>query len=181
MTAQDNDCDNLIDGNDPDCADSDGDGLTDAYELNILGTNPVNVDTDGDGLVDGESDVVLLVNYPQGVDSDDDGYVEGEQTLGTDAILADSDLDLLNDGLEVANGSNPLDPASWPNLGDGDVAPYGAPNGQLNAGDLTVAIRLALGLETTRTLELAHGDLGTPDGIINAADVILLIQMIHSQ
>jgi hypothetical protein len=171
----------LIDGGDDDCDDSDGDGLADAYELNISGTNPASVDTDGDGLVDGDSGVVLLADYPQGVDTDEDGYVEGEQTLGTVAILADSDLDLLNDGLEIANGSNPLDPNSWPNLGDGDVAPYGAPNGLLDAGDLTVAIRLALGLESTRALELAHCDLGTPDGVIDTADVILLIQMIQSQ
>jgi len=138
--------------------------------------------TDGDGLVDGNSGVVLIADYPQGVDIDTDGYAEGEQTLGTSATLADSDLDLLNDGLEVANGANPLDPASWQNLADGDVASYGVPNGQINAGDLTVAIRLALGLEASRALELelAHGDLGTPDGIINAADVILLIQMIQS-
>ena len=61
------------------------------------------------------------------------------------------------------------------------MAPYGAPNGQLNAGDLTVMMRLALGLEDTRALELAHGDLGMPDSVINAADVILLIQMLHSQ
>ena len=61
------------------------------------------------------------------------------------------------------------------------MAPYGAPDNQLNAGDLTVMMRLALGLEDTRALELAHGDLGTPDSVINAADVILLIQMLHSQ
>ena len=121
----DNDCDALVDGNDPDCTDSDGDGLTDAYEINILGTNPASVDTDGDGLVDGNSAVVLIVDYPQGIDTDADGYAEGEQTLGSSATLADSDGDLLNDGLEVANGTDPLDPGSWPLLADGDVAPYG--------------------------------------------------------
>jgi spore coat protein A len=177
----DNDCDALVDGNDPDCTDSDGDGLTDAYEINILGTNPASVDTDGDGLVDGNSAVVLIVDYPQGIDTDADGYAEGEQTLGSSATLADSDGDLLNDGLEVANGTDPLDPGSWPLLADGDVAPYGVPDKQLNTGDLTVAIRLALGLETTRTLELAHCDLGTPDGVINVADIILLIKMLQSQ
>jgi hypothetical protein len=178
---QDNDCDGLIDVADLDCQDTDGDGLTNAYEAYTLGTDPDDVDTDDDGLVDGNSVVVLLIDYPQGVDADDDGYVDGEQTLGTVATLADTDLDLLNDGLEVAYGSNPLDAASYPNIGDGDVAPYGAPNGQINAGDLTVMIRLALGLEDARALELAHGDLGTHDGFINAADVILLIQMIQSQ
>lgn len=33
--------------------DSDGDGLTDADEINIYGTDPHNPDTDGDGLLDG--------------------------------------------------------------------------------------------------------------------------------
>ncbi|MDH3934640.1 MAG: hypothetical protein OEU62_05695, partial [Gammaproteobacteria bacterium] len=184
---KDNDCDQLFDDDDPDCVDTDGDGLTDAYENNITGTDHESVDTDLDGLVDGNSGVVRVVDYPDdpgypdAVDADGDGSVDGEQTTGTDANNEDTDGDLINDGLEVANGSDPLDPLDLPNLADGDVAPYGAPNGQLNAGDLTVMMRLALGLEDTRALELAHGDLGTPDGVINAADVILLIQMLHSQ
>ena len=176
---EDNDCDALIDANDADCLDTDGDGLTDLYEMKILGTSYTLIDTDGDGLVDGSDGVVSA-----GVDDIDvngDGFIDGEQTEGTDPTKADTDGDLLNDGLEVANEADPLDPLSWPNLADGDVAPYGAPDKLLNAGDLTVAIRLALGLETTRALELAHGDLGTPDSVINAADVILLIQMLHSQ
>jgi len=176
---QDNDCDGLIDAADPDCLDTDGDGLTDLYEINISGTNLNSIDSDGDGLVDGDDGVVLAGGGD--VDANGDGFVDGEQTTGTDPNNGDSDGDLLKDGLEVANGSDPNDPNSWPNLADGDVAPYGAPDNLLNAGDLAVAIRLALGLETTRTLELAHGDLGTPDGIINAADVLLLIQMLHAQ
>ena len=177
----------VFDGDDPDCVDTDGDGLTDAYENNITGTDDESVDTDLDGLVDGNSGVVPVEDYPVGpgypdaVDADDDGFVDGEQTTGTDPTKADTDGDLIEDGLEVANGSDPLDPLDLPNLADGDVAPYGAPDNQLNAGDLTVMLRLALGLEETRALELAHGDLGTPDSVINAADVILLIQMLHSQ
>jgi hypothetical protein len=41
--------------------DSDGDGLTDAYELLISHTDPNNPDTDGDGIPDGWS-VLLGVN-----------------------------------------------------------------------------------------------------------------------
>ncbi|MEN8207368.1 MAG: multicopper oxidase domain-containing protein [Pseudomonadota bacterium] len=176
---QDNDCDGLVDAADPDCLDSDGDGLTDAYEINILGTNPNNIDSDGDGLVDGNDGVVLAGTGD--VDANGDGFVDGEQTTGTDPNNKDSDGDLLEDGLEVAYGANPLDPTSWPNIADGDCAPYDAPNNQLDGGDLVVAMRLALGLEATRALELAHCDLGTPDGAINVADVLLLIQMIQSQ
>jgi len=175
---EDNNCDGLIDTADPDCLDSDGDGLTNAYEINISGTNPTNIDSDGDGLVDGNDGVVLAGTGD--VDANGVGFVDGEQTEGTDPTKADTDGDLLNDGLEVANGSNPLNPLSWPILADGDCAPYDAPNAQLDGGDLVVAMRLALGLETTRTLELAHCDLGTPNGVINAADVLLLIQMLPS-
>jgi hypothetical protein len=179
---EDNDCDTLIDGNDPDCLDTDGDGLADAYETNILGTNPAAVDSDGDGLVDGNSGVVLVIDFPQLmlVDTNADGYAEGEQTLGTIATSEDSDGDLLEDGLEVANNASPLDPNDWPNLADGDCGPYGAPDSQLNVGDLTVAIRVALELVTTRPLELAHCDLGTADGDIDAGDILLLIQMLQS-
>ena len=35
-------------------ADTDGDGLTDAFETDTSGTNPDNVDSDGDGFGDGE-------------------------------------------------------------------------------------------------------------------------------
>jgi len=176
---EDNDCDGLIDTADPDCLDSDGDGLTDAYEINISETNPNNIDSDGDGLVDGNDGVVLVEPDADDVDANGDGFVDGEQTTGTDPNNADTDGDLLNDGLEVANDADPLDANSWPILADGDCAPYDAPNGQVDGGDLVVAMRLALGLETTRTLELAHCDLGTPNGVINAADVLLLIQMLQ--
>ena len=73
-----------------------------------------------------------------------------------------------------------LDPGSWPNLKDGDCGPYGEPDEQLNAGDLVVAIRIALGELPLRALELAHCDLGTPDGDIDVADILLLIQMVQS-
>jgi hypothetical protein len=176
---EDNDCDALIDANDADCLDTDGDGLVNAYELYVLGTDPALVDTDGDGLVDGNDGVV---SAGQGdIDVNQDGFIDGEQTEGTDPTKADTDGDLLEDGLEVANDTDPLDPDSWPIFADGDCAPYGAPNDQTDGGDLVVAMRLALGLETTRALELAHCDLGTPNEVINAADIILLIQMLQSQ
>ena len=69
--------------------DSDGDGLTDRYELETVGTDPNNPDTDGDGLTDG--DEVL--------------------TYGTDPLNPDSDFDMLSDGAEILKyATNPLDP-----------------------------------------------------------------------
>ena len=43
-----------IAGTNPLLADSDGDGLSDAYELNTSHTNPLVTDTDGDGVNDGD-------------------------------------------------------------------------------------------------------------------------------
>lgn len=40
-------------GTDPLVADTDGDGLTDFYEINTYHTNPLKRDTDGDGYPDG--------------------------------------------------------------------------------------------------------------------------------
>jgi len=158
------------------CLDDDGDGLVNSLEA-TLGTNPALADSDGDGLVDGADGIVPVGAVVGGVDSNGDGFADGEQTLGTNPLLADTDGDRLDDGLEVANNADPLDPASWPALADGDIAPLGAPDGQVNAGDYLIAQRIALGLLTATPLELAHGDLyppGAPDGLINIQDLILM-------
>lgn len=41
-------------------------------------------------------------------DSDGDGLTDAEEELGTNPLLADTDSDGINDGAEVANGTNPL-------------------------------------------------------------------------
>jgi len=69
--------------------DADGDGLDDDLEAS-LGTDPLNPDSDGDGLSDGEE-----VNI-----------------YGTDPLDRDTDNDTFSDFVEVANGSDPLDPNS---------------------------------------------------------------------
>jgi hypothetical protein len=148
-------------------------GFDDGQVTNPPGWSGCYVDVDGD-------DGVVLAGVND-IDVNGDGFIDGEQTEGTDPKEPDTDGDQLEDGLEVANGASPLDPNSWPNLADGDCAPYDAPNNQLDGGDLVVAMRLALGLEMARPLELAHCDLGTPDGVINVADVLLLIQLLQSQ
>jgi len=65
--------------------DTDNDGLTDPYEMQI-GTNPAVADTDLDGLADNL-----------------------EATLGTNPTLVDTDNDGLTDGMEVQFGTNPLE------------------------------------------------------------------------
>lgn len=60
--------------------DSDGDGLSDAREIE-LGTNPQNRDTDGDGLTDGEEVLTYRTN-PLIPDTDGDGYPDGVEVRG---------------------------------------------------------------------------------------------------
>ena len=110
------------------------------------------------------------------------GFVDGELDpgIGTDPADGDSDNDGLDDGIEVAGGSDPNNPLSYPNIADGDLAPTGNPDGTLNAADYLIAQRIALELITASSLELAHGDMNS-DGVINVADLILLMQLIQAQ
>lgn len=139
--------------------DDDNDGLSDVDEASY-GTNPLLQDTDGDLLSDGDEVNVYstLPNNP------------------------DSDGDLINDGDEINSGGDPLDPLSWPNFADGDIAPLGSPDGVINAADYLVAQRIVLGEIAATSIELAHADLypaGAPDGIINVSDLILLLKLVQ--
>ena len=118
------------------------------------------------------------------LDSDSDSISDYEEITiyGTLPNNPDTDGDLIADGDEINNGSNPLDSLSWPNYADGDLAPLGAPDGMINAGDYLIAQRIALGELTPTALELSHGDLyppGSPDGVINTSDLILLLQLVQ--
>ena len=70
--------------------DSDGDYLTDDFEIEI-DTDPLDADSDDDGLLDGN-----------------------EVSTGTDPLDADSDADGFTDGEEVFAGTNPLDRCPTP-------------------------------------------------------------------
>ena len=69
--------------------DSDGDGLTDAYENFVSFTDPSNPDTDGDGLSD---------------------LQELSASIATNPLLCDTDGDGVGDGDEIAAGSNRILP-----------------------------------------------------------------------
>jgi subtilisin family serine protease len=88
--------------------DWDGDGISDRGEY-LAGTNPKNTDSDGDGLSDG-AEVVTRGTDPTSSDTDGDGLSDGAEVLthGTNPLLADTDGDGFMDGFEVANGFNPL-------------------------------------------------------------------------
>jgi hypothetical protein len=90
--------------------DSDGDGLTDQFELEI-GTDPNNPDTDSDRLSDGE-EVLRRNTDPLNPDTDSDQLGDGAEVLdhNTDPLKADTDEDLLIDGEEIQLGTDPRNP-----------------------------------------------------------------------
>lgn len=79
-------------GSSPDDSDSDSDFITDWYEENIYGTDPLNADTDNDGLPDGYGMVTPNI-------------FGGELWLGTNPLLNDTDGDKLTDGFEFIGWS----------------------------------------------------------------------------
>jgi len=121
------------------------------------------------------------------LDSDGDGLGDFDEinVYFTDPNLADTDGDLIDDGVEINNAvdpSNPLDPLDWPNFADSDLAPLGSPDGVINAADYLIAQRIALGTLVATPLELAHGDVypaGAPDGVIDASDLVLILQLVQ--
>jgi hypothetical protein len=151
--------------------DSDSDGVPDDIDNCITIYNPGQTDTDSDGAGDICDD-----------DDDGDGLLDADETntgvyvspgdTGTDPLLADTDGDGFDDGVEVAYGTDPVSNASFP-IPDGDLAPYGNPDGNINAGDVLIAFRIALGLLTPGTLDIAHGDMNR-DGVINLSDIIVI-------
>jgi len=114
--------------------DSDGDGLSDEYEISI-GTNPNNQDSDNDGILDGDEVGDDIANPLDGdgdgiidaldsntLDTDMDGVVDQLDPANTNPCIpdntvgmCDTDGDGISDGIEIANGSDPLDPCD-PNL-----------------------------------------------------------------
>lgn len=116
----DSDNDGLSDGlevnthnTNPLLADTDSDGLSDGLEVNTHSTNPLTADSDNDGINDG--DEITAGSNPnvneaaQNVDSDGDTLsdIEETNTYGTDINLIDTDADGVNDGDEVAVGTDP--------------------------------------------------------------------------
>ena len=90
--------------------DRDGDGLTNADEINIHGTDPDDIDSDDDQLNDGD-EINIYGTDPLQIDSDNDGLEDGREVLvnGTDPLDSDSDDDGLTDGDEVdVHFTNPL-------------------------------------------------------------------------
>ena len=88
--------------------DSDGDGLSNDQEA-ARGTDPNRPDSDADGLSDGD-EVLIYATDPTNRDSDGDVLTDFDEinTHNTNPTQSDSDGDGAADGLEVAQGSDPL-------------------------------------------------------------------------
>ena len=108
-------------------ADRDADGLFDADETDIYGTDPDNADTDGDGVSDGEEIFLatdpLVADEPTArTDTDGDGLFDEDeaQIYSTDPAMVDSDGDGVGDGEEVFQGTDPTVPETDTEGGTGD-------------------------------------------------------------
>ena len=144
--------------------DIDGDGLSDSLEGSI-GSDPLDIDSDDDGLTDYQE-----VAW----DGNAAVYSAG---LDTDPLNADTDSDGIIDGAESLAGTNPLDADStfvWGDINN---------NGVVNAADVLLATRAALGTLTLDSAQLARGNVApliggqpasTPDDDFNVADLLLI-------
>ena len=102
--------------------DTDADGLLDADETAVYGTDPANPDSDLDGVGDGAEVTAgtnpLAADAPAvqpAADSDGDRLLDGDEAaFGTDPANPDSDGDGWFDGDEVNLGTAPLDATSFP-------------------------------------------------------------------
>jgi hypothetical protein len=145
--------------------DTDGDGLSDGLEIQI-GTDPqVDADADNDGLTDYQE-----VAW----DGNDDGY---NPASDTNPLLADTDNDGFRDGIESAADYDPLLATSFPVWGDIND------DRVVNAVDVLLAMRAALGLVSLDVGQLARGNVaplvdGSPQpplvDTFDIADVFLI-------
>jgi hypothetical protein len=103
--------------------DTDGDGLVDAEEDCVVGTDPGDPDTDDDGLTDFE-EVRGRYSDPLDPDSDDDGLLDGDETSDP-VVFDDTDLDGEPDVVDPDDDDDSVPTAVE---GDGDADGDGTPN-----------------------------------------------------
>jgi len=138
-------------GSDPRLVDTDGDGLTDRFEIlsALLAHHPAKADTDGDGTGDAAEDLdgdglaaageQTAGSNPLEPDTDGDDLVDGAEVGAnrTSPTKADTDGDGLDDGAELRAGTDPLDPDT-----DGDGIPDGADTTTQTVAEGAVSVAL---------------------------------------
>jgi len=138
-------------GSDPRLGDTDGDGLTDRFEIlsALLAHHPAKADTDGDGTSDAAEDLdrdglsaageQREGSNPLEPDTDGDDLADGAEveTHRTSPTKPDTDGDGLDDGAEIRAGTDPLDPDSD---GDGILDGADTTTQTVAAGDVSVAV-----------------------------------------
>ena len=124
-------------GTDPDCWDSDADGLSDGDEI-TLGTNPLHGDSDGDELPDGYE--VRIGTNPLLYDTDGDRLSDGWEHFHSpynplDAAdgAADADLDGLSNAVEILDSHTDWNLADTDNDGLSDYAEHHGDTNPLDA------------------------------------------------
>ena len=154
----------VIPANLPVPGDLDGDGLSDSLEM-AIGTDPLDIDSDDDGLTDYQE-----VAW----DGNAAAYTVGEDP---NPLKFDTDGDGVGDGTESLAGTDPLDDTDALVWGDIDN------NGDVNAADVLLATRAALGMLTLDDAQLARGNVAplvggqpasAPDDDFNVADLLLI-------
>ena len=157
----DADADGNADSHDPD---DDNDGLSDAVEVMVLGTDPLAADSDGDTLSDYDE-----VNR----DGNPGDY---NPAYDTNPLAIDSDGDNWSDAAELARGSDPLDAGSIPVIA-GDING----DGSVDVVDILLGERILMGSYTVSPAELLRADVapvvsGVPmaDGQFNLGDLVVI-------
>ena len=106
---------------DKDNADTDGDGLSDGDEINILGTDPLKKDSDDNEKDDNEEDadndgisnydeIYVHFTSPVSADTDGDGISDSDEInkYKTSPVSVDTDGDKASDAWEIKNKLDPL-------------------------------------------------------------------------
>ncbi len=134
--------------------DADADGVDDASERFIFGTDPNNADSDGDGLGDGV-----------------------EAAAGLDARNADSDGDGLSDGVEFDGGTNAFRPDF---ASSGDVSAFVGAYSGVDNNNATLQFTIDASGRISGAYSLAAFGLNASLGVIGAIDSTGKIELISN-
>ena len=145
----------------------------DNNDIIILKVDSLHTDNDGIiNTIDREDDNDGL---PDASKTNADIFISSDETV-TDPLIADTDGDGFNDGINVGNGTDPLDITSCPDP-DGELAPHDSQNGVLNAADILIATRFVIGKLQPGSPDLAHADMNN-NGVIDSGDLILITKAV---